>query len=89
MKIRIHAGGLAESMTTLTELPPTKEAIAQYLREVWGGLSYGVYPENIRVEPYGFDKRIEWDTYVVFLEGHAVAFTDGPILPDLPESSVP
>lgn len=79
MKIRIHKGGLAESMKTVTEIEPTTEAIAEYLRSQWDSLGYGVYPENIRVEPYGFDERIEWNTYIVLLDGNGVAFTDGPI----------
>jgi hypothetical protein len=79
MKIRIHTGGLAESIRTVATIEPTKEAIAQYLRDRWGGLGYDIYSENIRVEPYGFDKRIGWDTYIVLLDGHASAFTNGPL----------
>jgi len=76
-------------MTTIATIEPTREAIAQYLRDQWGGLGYDIYPENIKVEPYGFDERIGWDTYIVLLGDQASAFTDSPILPDLPESSAP
>lgn len=79
MRIRVHKGGFDESWKTLTEIEPTKEAIAQYLRDQWGGLGYGVYPENITVEPYGFDPRIQVNTFIVLLDGNAVAFTDSPL----------
>lgn len=79
MKIRIQKGGLTESMATVTEIEPTREAIAQYLRDQWGGLGYGVYPEDIKVEPYWFDQRIGWNSCIVLLNGCAVAFTDSLI----------
>jgi hypothetical protein len=79
MKIRAHKGGFGESWKTLTEIEPTKEAIAQYLRDQWGGLGYNVRPENITVEPYCFDPRIQTNTCIVLLDGNAVAFTDGPL----------
>jgi len=79
MKIRIHTGGLAESMATVAEIEPTAEAIAQYLRDQWGDLGYGVHPKNIEVKPYGFDERIKWGTHIVLLDGYGAAFTDGPI----------
>jgi hypothetical protein len=76
-------------METLAEIEPTREAIAQYLRDQWGGLGYDVEAKNITLEPYGWDNRIPAETYLVVLDGYAVAFTDTPILPDLPESSAP
>lgn len=76
-------------METLTEIEPTREAIAQYLRDQWGGLGYGVRPDDISFVPYGFDARIDWNTFMITLDGKAVAFSDKPILPDPPESSSP
>jgi hypothetical protein len=79
MKIRIHRGGLAESMATIANIEPTAEAIAEYLRSHWGGLGYGVFSNDITVEPYCRDDRIGWDTYIVLMKDCAVAFTDGPL----------
>lgn len=89
MKIRVHKSLLSESMETVAEIKPTTESIAQYLRDQWAGLGYNVRANNITVKPYCFDNRIQWNTHVVILNSSAVAFTDGPILPDLPESSAP
>jgi len=92
MKICIQRSLLTDSMETVADIIPTAEAVADYLRAQWGGLGYGVEADKIRVEPYCFDERINWETYIVLLDGHAVAFSDGPLsltLPDLPESSAP
>lgn len=37
-------------------------------------------PGEVRVEPYCYDDRIEWDTYIVTLDGRATGFTDGPLI---------
>jgi hypothetical protein len=79
MKIRIHKGSLSDSMNTAAEIEPTREAVVQYLRDQWGGLGYGVYPEDITVEPYCYDQRIGWNIFIVLLNGKAAAFTDGPL----------
>lgn len=79
MKIRVHKGGFSESMETLTEIEPTREAIAQYLRDQWGGLGYGVEAKNIELEAYGYNDRKFAEIYIVLLDGRAVAFTDGPL----------
>ncbi len=35
--------------------------------------------ENVKVEFYGRDDRIDWDTYLVTIDGKAALFTDGPV----------
>lgn len=35
--------------------------------------------ENVKVEFYCRDDRIDWDTYLVTVNGKAALFTDGPI----------
>lgn len=79
MKIRIHRNGLSASMATVAEIEPTKEAIGHYLRDQWDILGYGVFSDQITVEPYCWDDRINWDTHIVLLNGKAVAFTDSPL----------
>lgn len=37
-------------------------------------------PQNVTIEPYCFDERIGWDTYLVCIGGKAAMFTDGPIV---------
>lgn len=34
---------------------------------------------NITVEKYAYDKRIDWDTYIVCENGRACGFTNGPL----------
>ncbi len=35
--------------------------------------------ENVTVEHYGYDERIDWDTHLVCIDGKAALFTDGPL----------
>ena len=37
-------------------------------------------PDEVKVEPYGFDSRIGWDTHMVSLKkGGVLGFTNGPL----------
>jgi hypothetical protein len=37
-------------------------------------------PEAVHIEPYGYDARIGWDTYVITLDGYGVwGFAKGSI----------
>ena len=76
MKIREHRGLLDDAMDTCREIEPTMEAV---VNEVLPSLPVFLHikPEDIHVTPYGYDKRIEWDTHIVFVDGYGVyGFTD-------------
>ncbi len=36
-------------------------------------------PGSVTIEPYSFDERINWATYIVKIKGQPVGFTNGPI----------
>lgn len=55
-------------METMEEIEPTKEALCQY---------FGV--EDLYLEWYAFDTRIDWDTYIVTNKHGVLGFTDGPL----------
>ena len=56
---RFHRGGLDESMQTVTEIHSMADLI-NLTQEKWGDMLRG-----ISIEPYGYDERIQWDTYIV------------------------
>jgi hypothetical protein len=74
MKFREHRGSLAASMETVVELEPTKSAVIAHAKKL--ALESG-FPftqeeldreltlQTVRVEAYGPDARIGWDTYLV------------------------
>jgi hypothetical protein len=77
MKIREHRGLLDEAMSTCKEIEPTMESV---IDQVLSSLPCFLHikPEDIHVEPYGYDKRIGWDTHVVVVDGYGVyGFIDG------------
>lgn len=80
MKFREQRGGFSESMATITEIPPTKEALVTLLN-LRCVVSYTIKdPDCVTVYGYGgVDSRCGWDTHLVVVEGKAVGFTDGPL----------
>jgi hypothetical protein len=81
MKYRPQRGSLDVSMAEVVEVSGMDELLAAMLRgmEGWYPLDHRPSRSNVTVEPYGFDDRIGWDTYLVCASGHAWGFTDGPL----------
>jgi hypothetical protein len=95
MKFRHHRHLLSEAMETVVELEPTRTALVELLREKYR--EYGLYseeqivegisPETLNVKAYCFDKRINWDTYIVHSDAMGVfGFTDGPLSEDIQDA---
>lgn len=70
MNYRPHRGGFAESMALQVELDATYEALAEHL---------GCKPDELVVNYYGFDERINSGTYLVKVNGDPVGFTNEPV----------
>lgn len=81
MKVREHRGGFADSMATVAEIEPTKEALAKFISE---REDRSVKTSHVKVSKYGFDNRIGWNTYIVESkeenEWGVFGFTDGPLI---------
>ena len=43
--------------------------------------------DNVRLERYGWDRRIGWDTWLLTIDGNAAMFTDG-VLDDMPCANI-
>lgn len=70
MKYRSHRGLLEDSMATVVEIEASLFALADLLH---------VEPNRITVEPYCYDQRIDWDTYIVCVDGAPWGFTDSAL----------
>lgn len=80
MKLRQHRGGLAESMETVVEIEPTKDALMAAVHSVLSRSGFELTDDMLHVEPYAFDSRIQWDAHIVTIDGYGVyGFTDGPL----------
>ena len=66
---RPQRGSLEESMKEVVELID-KEALAEHLDED---------VDRITVRRYAWDNRINWDTYLVCVDGHAWGYTNGSV----------
>lgn len=75
--VRRHIGGLQESMESAEKVDATNQAVADYFNRVlW---NFHVNAHDIQVEYYGYDDRIQWDTYVVMDKTGILGYTNGPL----------
>ena len=77
LKYRPQRGGLAESMTQVADISPNLAALTKHINDL-GWFWYPIHSDQVKVIHQGFDARINWDTYIVMVDGQAVGFTDGP-----------
>jgi hypothetical protein len=76
VKVREHRGSLADSLATEVEINRTMYSLASYISQTLG---YKVEPKDIEENPYGFDARTGWDTYIILVKGRPFGFSDGYI----------
>lgn len=77
VKYRDHRSTLSDSMKTVREIC-SMDDLRDHLESTY------IFPgSEITVKPYGYDKRINWNTYIVCMDGQAVGFTDGPLDPSV------
>lgn len=74
MKIRQHRAFLEDSIKTVTEIEPTISAIRAYFKQE--SPFPDMYNGKIEIKPYDFDERINWDTYIITIDGNAIGFTN-------------
>ena len=81
MKVRPHRGSLEDSMQCVEELSGTLEDLVEFLNTGDVYMNGHITPAMVKVEPYMFDNRIGWDTYIITVKGRCVGFADGPLTP--------
>lgn len=74
MKFRLNMELLDESMKTVVDISPTKQAIIDHYQKV-----IGTVPQDVQVKYYAQDSRINWTTFIVTSSNGVLGFTDGPI----------
>lgn len=92
VKFRFHRGGLKEAMETVVEVSTRKELVDHINKEYEGCCMPTLELDEMKIEPYGYDDRIDWDTYVVVgkipkqgapytekTEDYVIGFTNGPM----------
>jgi hypothetical protein len=80
MKFREHKGSLSESMKTVVEVAD-HTALLEHIRAL--AAPWPTFPpvsaDTVHIERHCYDERIEWDNYIVTLDGYGVlGYTDGP-----------
>lgn len=87
MKVRQHRGSLDDSMQTQIEIEPSMSAVMDYLKKQWSGYlsADAVSLDNIAIDYYGHDNRIEQDVYFVTVG----RITPAALLDGVPTDYVP
>ena len=75
-RYRDQRGSLEASMKTMVELAD-RAALVKHLQAQYG--YERLRPEDIEVSWYGYDSRLDWQTYLISINDNAVGFTDGPV----------
>lgn len=81
MKYRDHKGSLSDSMANVQEFE-TFYDLKEYLEYSWN--QYYKEVAEIKIEPYGYDQRIGWDTHIVTVQlkdEHGQYEYDGDFIP--------
>lgn len=68
---------LDETMARVVEIENRTELLEFLKREY---AAWKPTDENVKIEFYCKDDRIDWDTHIVTIDGAAAVFTNGPIL---------
>ena len=72
---RPHRGGLEEAMKEVVELS-SWQALVEHVKQMWPVKDDG---SNLVVKWAIFDDRIEWDTYMVTVDGNIIGWTNAPV----------
>ena len=82
VEFREHKGMLADSMATVVEIKDKADLI-EYIKKMLSKWNFNLIidDETVKVEFYAYDKRINWNAYVITLKGYGVlGFTNGNLI---------
>ncbi len=80
VKVREHRGSLNESMQTAFEVSSRAELTSAVQKSLGRFMITPITEDDIVVEPYGYDSRINWNTHIISVKGRGVyGFSNGPI----------
>ena len=79
-RFRMHRGSLADSLETTVEVDD-RSALLAHIRDSFKDFGPNFTDDQLRVEPYGEDKRIDWkDHHIVTIDGYGVVgMCEGPM----------
>ena len=72
---RDHRGSLVDSMSTVQEMSSFQQ-LEEHCFKIYG-------PGEITIRSYGYDARIDWDTFIVCHNGNAMGFTNMEVVNDI------
>lgn len=80
-KYRPQGSSLDEAMAEVVEVADLPALVEHLRKSVQDWYPPEELPtiETTTVEPYAYDARIRWDTYIVKVNGSVWGFTDGPL----------
>lgn len=78
-KYRNHSGETVYEAVAKAITFDNKGQLVRYLKNRYEDSGFVNDNTVIDIEPYGYDRRIDWDTYIVTADGRAVGYTNGAV----------
>jgi hypothetical protein len=80
-KYRPHRGSLDKALAEMVEVDTLAQLVEHMRKSAPSWYPRDELPNlmNTKVEPYGYDHRIDWDTHIVTVNGSPWGFTNGPL----------
>ena len=81
IQVRPVRGGLDEAMAQVKDF----ESLSDYADHIYNEHNWmfrngkGVNKELFTTEPYGYDDRINWDTWIILYDGKPMAYSNGEL----------
>lgn len=76
IQVRPVCGGLAEAMDHVKEYETLNDFIDDVTKELIMFTHMKIDRKKFTTEPYGYDARINWETWIIFYDGKPVAYSN-------------
>ena len=79
IQVRPVCGGLAEAMEQITEYETLDDFVDYITKKLIMFRHMKISKELFTTEPYGYDARIDWDTWIILYDGKPIAYSNGEL----------
>ena len=79
IQVRPVCGGLAEAMEQIKEYETLNDFVDYMTKKLIMFRHMKIDKELFTTKPYGYDHRINWDTWIILYDGKPMAYSNGEL----------
>ena len=79
IQVRPVCGSLDEAMNQVSEFESLERFADHCYNEMKSVIGIDLDKELFTTEPYGYDGRINWDTWIILYDGKPMAYSNGEL----------